>query len=119
MQQQRRRAPRNWLHFTDEIDRNIDTHVALTPHEALQCAPPHHDPAPSILEALAAVERIVDAIDALPPREQWVFLAVAIERRPMRAIAKDLSISVGLVHKISVEARRMVQDSLADLAEAG
>lgn len=70
----------------------------------MRCAP-FEDPQPSRAEMLALRETIADAIDTLPERQRWIFNACVIERRAIRAVADDLSLTKSYVHRLLHEAR--------------
>ena len=83
------------------------------PYEALMMAGPE-EPAMSRLELLAIRDVLNDAFDLLDPRAQWVLNAVVVERKSMRTIARELSLSLGMVHKISVQAKSALRLYLID-----
>jgi DNA-directed RNA polymerase specialized sigma subunit len=62
-----------------EEDVPLYAHVPETPMQALMEAAVGAEPETSSIEMLALREAIVDAIDALSERDQWIFNALFIE----------------------------------------
>ena len=89
-------------------------HAPECPWEALMTAEIGSEPEISRVEMLAIRELLVDAVEALDPRRRWVFEAVVIEARPMRTIASQMGLSLGMVHKLSQQAKCLLYEYLRD-----
>lgn len=93
-------------------------HVGVSPHSGLQAlmeAPPHTDPRRSVLDGMPLREAIAEAIDAvLTPLERWVFDAAVLERRAIRMIAADLSLTKSSVDRTKQRAVRKLRAALAN-----
>ena len=72
-----------WLH----------PHEALTPLECLMETAPHHRPRTSLLEKLAARERITASVEGLCPLERWIIEATVYRRLSLRQVGLELSLS--------------------------
>lgn len=86
----------------------------FTPLEALMQAQPGSEPEASQMELLALRDVLADAIDALAPRERWVFNANVIEGQGVRRIAQDLGIAKSTVHLILQTAKRKLRERLLE-----
>lgn len=87
---------------------------AFTPMEALMRAAPGDPIEPSQVEMLALREVIADAIDALPPRNRWVFEQHVIARASIRQIADWTQLGKSYVWLLVQESKEMLRESLAD-----
>jgi DNA-directed RNA polymerase specialized sigma24 family protein len=108
----RRRVRRKQIHL--DTDYICSYRTPETPWEALMTCEAGSEPPLSRLELLAVRDLLTDAVEQLDPRRRWVFEAVFIERRPMRTIADQMSLSLGMVHKLSVQARTLLYEYLRD-----
>ena len=82
--------------------------------EALISCAPFEDPQTSQQERLPLREVLADAIDALPPRERFVFESRITERVSLRELARSLSISKSQVHRIKDNAIALLREALRD-----
>lgn len=87
--------------------------IEATALAALMAAPPHTPPRSSQEELLPLREVLADAIDALPERHRVAFEACVIERRAMRATAKELGVTKSTVHRLKEEAVCLLREALA------
>lgn len=85
----------------------------LTEFEALlQCAP-HEEPALSYAESHLLREAVGAAVEALPPRERWVFDALFTERKSLRAVAREIGYSKSQVANIRDRALTALRATLS------
>lgn len=95
-----------WIHRTP-----------ATEIEALLSTAPFMDPETATETLLPLREVLADAIDALEPREKWVFERCVIERQSIRSVAEDLSMSKSSVDRIKREAVENLRGLLEDNQE--
>lgn len=72
------------------------------------------DPIPtSQAELLPLRDVLQDAMDrVLEPRERWVFDAIVVERKSIRAVGRELNLAKSYVHRIYHEAVRKLREEL-------
>lgn len=76
-----------------------------TPLQALMEAPPFAEPETSKMELLGMRDILADALEALDPREKWIFESRCIRRLSVRDVAAELNMpssTVWLVYQRAV-----------------
>lgn len=115
----RREVSTDWTQTTREDDAQYvneptDRARAFTPMEALMSAAPGEQIEASQIELLALRDVIADAIDALPPRNKWVFEQHVIARVPLRQIADWMQLGKSYVWLLVQESKELLREELAD-----
>lgn len=91
--------------------------IPETAIQALMQTGPHEDPVTSKEDVAHLRDTIEDVIQSLDERERWIFNAIAVERRPIRAVAADLSLAKSYVHRIYQTARTRLAYRLLEYPE--
>lgn len=73
-------------------------------------AAPFEEPERSVEEGLLLREAIADAVEALPPRQQWIFEARHYRGMSIRQIAAELNLAKSYVD-------RLLKQAIATLAQ--
>ncbi len=89
--------------------------AAEDPLQALMECAPHQSPQWSKAELYTLREAIADAIDDLEPRERFIFDACVIERKAIRHVAAELSLTKSYVHRILHCARAKLAIALSEV----
>lgn len=115
----RREVSTDWTQTSREdeaqyVNEPTDRARAFTPMEALMSAAPGEQIEPSQIELLALRDVIADAIDALPPRNKWVFEQHVIARVPLRQIADWMQLGKSYVWLLVQESKELLREELAD-----
>ncbi len=96
-------VPHSQAHRTPETDM-----------EALLMAAPHQDPERSSESLLHLRDILADAIEQLDPKFRFVFEGCVIERRSLRDLGRDLSVSKSTVDRWKQEAVKCLRVLLED-----
>lgn len=115
----RREVSTDWTQTTADntseyVNEPHDKARAFTPMEALMSTAPGEPIEASQMEMLALRDVIADAIDALPPRNKWVFEQHVMARVPIRQIADWMQLGKSYVWLLVQESKEMLRESLAD-----
>lgn len=115
----RREVSTDWTQTSREdeaqyVNEPTDRARAFTPMEALMSAAPGEQIEASQIELLALRDVIADAIDALPPRNKWVFEQHVIARVPLRQIADWMQLGKSYVWLLVQESKELLREELAD-----
>lgn len=115
----RREVSTDWTQTSREdeaqyVNEPTDRARAFTPMEALMSAAPGEQIEASQIELLALRDVIADAIDALPPRNKWVFEQHVIARVPIRQIADWMQLGKSYVWLLVQESKELLREELAD-----
>jgi RNA polymerase sigma factor (sigma-70 family) len=82
--------------------------------QALMEAPPFVEPDSSKAANLALRRRLHDAVDALIPREKWIFEAYHYRELSFRQIAEEMGISKTTADRVYREALAHLREMLID-----
>lgn len=96
-------------------DNDNSTKVPETDLQALMQARPFEEPATSLEHTSAVRDRIVDALEALPDRQRWIFEARTFRGLSVRQVAAELNLSKSYVDRIHKAAQKQLQGQLSDL----
>lgn len=87
-------------------------HQPATPIEAMMLSD-DGEPEESLVEKLARLEHVKDAIEALPPRHRWIIEALFYRGVSLRELGRELSLSKTHVARLRDEAFDLLREALS------
>ena len=70
--------------------------------------------APALLPAQAACEKVAQAMDRLPLKEQQVLQGMYLEDRPAQAVADAIDVSLGHVYRLICAVPQIIYHASSD-----